>query len=192
MDSKTKNILIGGTVVLGVLAIVRYLYVQWDTLYNSCYAVVGGIIHEFGLKQVRITLMIAIENKSDLTLKVTHQSYDIYINDMQVANFSSNKTLRLLSKSTEILPINVEFNPTDLLKKGVKNIASLLGDKSKFIIKTKGVITVSSGIATVKDLPIETEMSLKELMTSDPSTAYVCSKFEKESKKITKRRRRPK
>ena len=189
MELKTKRNIVAGVLIVGVVGLVGYLGKQFHTLYNSCYAVVGAVIHKFSLDDVRITLMVRIENKSDLTVKLTKQHYNVYINNMQVASFYNENPVKLVSHSTQTLPIDVNFNPSDLLKKGITNITDLLGDKSKLIIGIRGSLTITSGIAKVDNLPVETSMSLKEMMTVNPATTDICKDFDKKNKKKRKKKR---
>jgi len=183
-----KRIIVGGVIIGGIAAMLGYFFRQFNLLYNSCYAVVGVIIHDFSFDKVKLTLLLKLQNKSDISVKITKQKYDIYVNGMNVGVFHSQQPFTLYSDSVNTLPIDVTFNPKDLLKTGVSSIAAILGDKSKFIIGIKGTLTAESGIAQVKDLIIETEMSLKEIMEEDNS-ADVCDNFSKDLKRKNKRRR---
>jgi len=177
-----KNGLIVGGALIATAGIVVYLLREFNKLYWSCYALVGAVIHEFSLTKVRITLFVQIENTSDITVTIDKQFYDIYLNDMQVAVFSSDTPMRLTSNATETFPVEVSFDPTDLLKQGVKNITGLIKDRDNLQVKVKGVLSVKAGIARVDDLFIETVWSLKELTETDPNTVDVCKKFEQERK----------
>lgn len=187
MASLKKGLIIGGTVV-GVLAVVGYLFSQFNKLYNSCYAVVGAIIHDFSITNVRITLFVKIENTSDFSVTIDKQFYDVFLNDMQVAVFSTENPIKLTSKSTETFPIDVHFNPTDLLKKGLTNIGGLIKNRDNIQIKVKGILSVKAGIARVDDLFIETSWSLKELTETNPDDVDVCEAFEKSKKDRSKKR----
>jgi LEA14-like dessication related protein len=171
-----KQKLIGGGLILGLLLLGGYFARQFTILKNSCYAVVGVVLHELGLKKVRMTVLTKIQNKSDITINITQQKYDIYVNKLLAANFQTNKPIQLLANTETILPIEIEFNPTDLLQKGVKDIQNLLVDKSKLIITTKGVLTVGAGIVNIKNLPVETSMTLAEMMAPLPD-ADPCKKY---------------
>lgn len=188
MDAKLKTgIIVGGT-VLAVAGIVGYLFREFNKLYNSCYAVVGAVIHDFSLTNVRLTLFVKIENTSDISLTIDKQFYDVYFNDMQVATFSTSEPMRLTSNSDKTFPIEVQFDPTDLLKQGVKNISGLIKNRENLEIKVKGILSVKAGIARVDDLFFETSWSLKELTETDPNAVDVCERFEKEKKRDKNKR----
>ncbi len=178
-----KTILITGLAVVGVSGVVVYLLKEFNKLYNSCYAVVGAVIHDFSLTNVRITLFVKIENTSDITVTIDKQFYDVYLNEMQVAVFSTEKPMKLTSHSVETFPINVSFDPTDLLKKGVKNINNLIKNKDNLEITVKSVLSLKAGIARVDDLFVESTWSLKELTQTDPNSVDVCAESEKQKKK---------
>lgn len=183
-----KSIAVLGVGAVAVAGVVTYLYREFNKLYYSCYAIVGAIIHDFSLTNVRITLFIQIENTSDITVTVDKQFYDIFLNDMQVATFSSDTPMKLSSNSTKTFPVQVQFDPTDLLKKGVKNISGLIKNRENLEVKVKGVLSVKAGIARVDDLFIETGWTLKELTESDPDAVDVCEEFEKQRKTQKKKR----
>ena len=102
---------------------------------------------------------------------------------MQVATFTSNEPMKLTSNSEKTFPIEVQFDPTDLLKQGVRNISGLIKNRENLQIKVKGVLSVKAGIARVDDLFVETSWSLKELTQANPDAVDVCEQSEKEKKR---------
>jgi LEA14-like dessication related protein len=183
MDAKLKTGIIVGAAVVGVTSVVGYLLNEFKKLYHSCYAVVGAVIHDFSMTNVRLTLFVKIENMSDITVTVDKQFYDVYLNDMQVATFQSTEPMRLTSNSEKTFPIEVQFDPTDLLRQGVSNIGNLIKNRENLEIKVKGVLSIKAGIARVDDFFMETSWSLKELTQSNPDAVDVCDQAEKEKRK---------
>ena len=174
-----------GTVIIGSLTLlIGYFVRQFSLLTNSCYAVTGVVLHQLGIKRVKLTLLLKLQNKSDITIKITRQEYDIFFNDLQVAHFATTDEISIISNAIATLPILVDFSPIDLLQKGVNNIEMIISDKNNIRITTKGKITAHAGLAKVTDMPINVTMSLKDLLAEEsPQAAENCKAFHEEVKK---------
>ncbi len=162
------------TVVIGAtIGVIGYLKKEFDRLENACYTISGGVIHALGLNNVKITLFFKIVNKSDISIEISNAVFNVYVNKMFVSKvLKSNKQL-LKAGGETILMVDVEFNPQDLLKVGINNIAPLLTDKDKLVIGIKGSFDAVAGMVKLKSFPFEETITLKELLTPS-DTAKKC------------------
>lgn len=165
MTPKTRTILIIGGVIAAVFTAVGiYAYRQYKLLYNYCYAMTGAVIKSFGLNKIAMTIMVKLKNRSDITIELGDQSYDVFINDYYISTIKYTKPASWVSKSSVTFPLDLEFAPKDLLKAGLKNIQEFVTDKNKIIIKIVGFVNAKAGVISIKDLKFEYEMSLAELL----------------------------
>ncbi len=162
------------TVVLGAtIGIIGYLKKEFERLETACYTISGGVVHALGLSNVKLTLFFKIINKSDISVEISNAIFNVYVNKMFVSKvLKSNKQL-LKAGGETILMVDVEFNPQDLLKVGVNNIAPLLTDKDKLVITIKGSFDAVAGLIKLKSFPFEENITLKELLTPS-DTAKKC------------------
>jgi LEA14-like dessication related protein len=168
IGKKGAIIIISGLLVGCVIAFTLYVNQQIKLLKDSCWAIIGVIIRKLSLESVELTLLLKLMNRSDLAITVGKQKYLIYVNDMYVATVSKEQGFAWASQSTKTLPLDIVFNPQELLKTGVQNIVALLGDKTKFKITIKGIITAKSGIISVSNLTFDTTYTLAELLAPTP------------------------
>ena len=165
MTPKTKTILIIGGIVATIFAAIGiYAYNQYKLLYNYCYAMTGAVIKSFGLNKISITIMVKLKNRSDITIELGDQSYDVFINDYYISTIKYTKPATWYSKSSVTFPLDIEFSPKELLKAGLKNIQEFITDKNKIIIKIDGFVNAKAGVISIKDLKFNYEMSLAELL----------------------------
>ena len=158
-----SSLLVGGLITFGI-----YITNQIKLLKDSCWAIIGCIIRNMTLESVELTLMLKLMNRSDLAIMIGKQQYMIYVNGTYIATVQKTEGFSWASGATVTLPLDIVFNPQDLLKGGVSNIVALLGDKTKFIITIKGVITAKSGIVSISNLKFETTYTLAELLSPTP------------------------
>ena len=160
--------IIGGILATGS-ALIVYFYKQIKELKESCYTISGGVIHSLGLDNVKISLFFKIVNKSDITIKVEDMDFNIFVNKMFVSKITKKDITTIYSKSNEIIKLNFEFNPRELLRVGIQNIQPILTDKEKLGITVKGTFTVESGIVKLKNFAFEETFTLKEMLEPNPN-----------------------
>jgi LEA14-like dessication related protein len=166
-----KKLVIGSIVAVGGLSLIflgTYLNKQYkmlmDGIVKAFTKINGVVIKQLSLSNLQFTLMFKIVNKGDLSVDVTKQSYNLYINNIQVATLVNNNILRISSQSITNFPIDVNLVTKDLLKAGANNLQYILTDKSKIVFKIVGTLTIKAGIITLKNLPIQQTFSLADLV----------------------------
>lgn len=157
---------------LGALTV--YTYRQYNLLYAYCYRFVKWNVVQLGLKRVIIKPSLKIYNISDFGFTVTAYKFDIYVNSKFVSKVYSNEKQFIQGNGESIINFNIDFEPKTLFKN--VNVGLIVGllDPSKLIIKFKGVVSLRSGIITVRNGYIEMEDTLKNWLASDPDAEYIC------------------
>ncbi len=161
---------IGAGIILSLIAIAAYASKQAKLLADACSTVSGAIINEISFNKVRFTLILSISNRSDINFSITKQLYNIYVNKMLVARVDNVGKMVVNANGKSSVNINVAFNPQDLLKKGMENIAQLLADKDNMMIEVKGTMSIRSGIVSVGNYEVDERLTLKELLAPSPDS----------------------
>lgn len=160
-----------GTLLAGAGAMMFiYFQRQAKLLYDSCIKF-GGVknIHA-SLTDFQATITLNYMNKSDLSIELTKQHYDIYFNGMLAITISSNVRTKIGSHQTAPLDLNIKFNPKDLLVAGLKNLDQIILDRDSIKIGIKGKFSAQAGIVTVNNISYDEEMTIGEMLhPTEPS-----------------------
>lgn len=165
MNTTTK-IAIGGTAALGIILLSAWVAKQAKALYDACFTVAGAVIHTISMDKMDMDLLVNISNKSDVSFTVTNQNYQVYINKMLVAVISNNENTKVVAKGNTTMKINVKFNPQDLLKKGIENIANLIRNKDSLVVEIKGTISIGKGLVSFNNYKVDETLLMKELLST--------------------------
>jgi LEA14-like dessication related protein len=174
MQLTTKKIIIGSLAVVALAGMYAYFHREFKKLKNACWYVAGGVINQIGFSHVSLTIFFKIHNKSDIPLEISYIDLNVYINELYVTNIKKPNKQVIGANSTSTVQLDINFNPADLLKAGMKNIQPLLTDNNKVIIKLKGEMTAGSGIVKINRYPIEEVMTLKEITSPKPDSEQKC------------------
>ncbi len=157
-----KGILI--TIGLAALAgIGMYFKRQLNYLADATSKIIGAKIHNVGIGNIRFTLYIKIQNKGDISALITDQNYEIFANDFFVSKIHSQTEIHLKSNGDTLIPLEVEFNPSNVFLNGVSNLSAIIQDKSKLKFLVKGKLSLQAGIVALKDYTFEISMTLAEI-----------------------------
>jgi len=176
--SKSKSIIkmvVGITLALGGVTLINYFAQQIKKLKDSCYKLIG--IRNLKMKggdDLSMTIIVSFENKSDLTVELIKQEYDVSINDKYVATFKSPLDIKVKAHEKTPIEIDIKISPKQLLVAGLTNLEGLLFDKSKLRVGLDGKITAKAGIMIVKDMPFKAQWTLAELLTPLPEKEQKC------------------
>ena len=171
MNRLVKNSLIIGGILAVTTGVVIYLTRQFKLLADSCYSFAGAVLHNISADDVKMTIFFKVVNKSDLSVKIENIIFNIYVNNLFVTKIYKKEKQKLLSNSSKVYQLDVQFSPKELLRSGIANIAPLLADRDKLVITVKGTFDAESGILRVNKQEFEEKITLKELLSPSPNTA---------------------
>ena len=157
-----------GGIALGLIMLSSYFNRQKRLLMDACYTMAGAIINEISTETVSFTMILNIANKSDIDFSVSNQSYNVYVNGMLVAKIDKEEVIKVLARGRSTVNINVSFNPQDLLKQRMQNIANLIRSKNNMIIEIKGYLSLQAGAISVRDYQVDERLTLGELLAPTP------------------------
>lgn len=171
-----KKAIIIGTMLIGIAGIgyafYSYIKKQIQQAMSFCYKFSAINFLKLDKSEFIILLTIKIRNQSDIRLNLDSYSFDVFINGKYVTNIVSPSSIDLLANAVSEFPVKIIFNPSKLfnLADVVSLISTALTDKKNFLIKLKGNISASVSFIRVKNLPIDMQMSLEEILApADPN-----------------------
>lgn len=154
----------GVTLVLGLVGI--YLKKQFDYIYNAKW-VMGGVKNlKLALDRISFTLFYNVDNKGDLSVIISEQNYDVFVNGKFVSKITNNEDVKIKSKSISKIPFYVSLDPKDVVKAGIANIADLLGNQKNVKILIKGNLNIKAGVVNLKKYPFELPFTLADVTST--------------------------
>lgn len=152
-------------IILFSIAIMSYLgfllYTQYLLLKQTCVKIVKYTLTGILTKQAALNLVLKITNNSDIDLQANNGKFDVYLNNIYIANVPITITKKLNAKSTIELPLNVYFNPATVIKQGVQ---SILHDPNNIAITIKGKINVVSNYISINNIKINETIMLSDIL----------------------------
>lgn len=164
MKPETKKwLIVGGLAIISVALAAGYL--QYKKLMNYVIKFKGIKIKTLSAKVFNFDLFINFTNNSDIKFDIIEQDYKVYLNDKFVTRLSNAGTTQILPKSTSVIGINVNFNPTEVLNLLGKNIVTILSKPETVMVKIDVKLKVSLyGIKV--SIPYVYTSTLKEMMAA--------------------------
>jgi LEA14-like dessication related protein len=157
-----RKLLSIGTTIAGVYAL--YLASQFYIIYHASYKISRVVINNLSLTSASIVLYIEIVNNSNLLIIITDQKYDIIVNGTKVSSVDSKDPIILAKNDKAVMPLNINFSPTDIVKTGVQNLTAILTDKSKVNIEVKGSVSIKWKLINLKNINVDITYTLQELI----------------------------
>lgn len=149
-----------GAVMIGVFGYTfHYLMKQARKLVNTEFEFSKITLNSLSLEKVSITLWWKVVNKSDISVDVSNQDYDIFLNGRFIKKVGYTSPVKLKAKQTTYLPTYVVLTPKDVANIGIENALLLTNDEGqkKTTLLVKGKFTVKTSIFEVKKFPFEFE-----------------------------------
>lgn len=120
----------GSAIALGIWAKKQYNLLLLNTTGYKSFT-----IKNISLKNFAFNAVFTYTNNMDVDVTLTNQVYDVYLNNVYTTTLTNSKLTVLKSKQTSEIPLDVSFDPKDMLNKLSLNIASFLTDYKKLRIK---------------------------------------------------------
>jgi LEA14-like dessication related protein len=164
MSQKAKYILAG---VLGLVGIAgAFFFIQYQKLMDYTIKPKRVKVKKVSLSNISMDVFLNFTNKSTLNFDIIEQEYKVYLNGKfvsRVVNYSKNS---IKAKSTSLIGVNVQFDPSKVLKVVGSNLTDLLFNKDKIMIRIDMNLKVSLyGIKV--SIPYTTQDTLKNWMSEE-------------------------
>ena len=158
-----KWLIVGGLGVISVALAMGYL--QYRKLMNYTVKLGGVKFKSISTKVFNFDLFIKFTNNSAINFVISEQEYNVYLNGKFVTKITNKDDVTVLPKATNSIPVNINFNPTEVLNLLGKNFTNILLHPEAIAIKVDGKLKVKL-YGFTKAIPFVYESNLKELMAS--------------------------
>ncbi len=163
--------LIAGTLIFGSATVIfLYLKKQYQLITDSCIKFAGVRNVKINMQDFRMTLLLAYLNKSEISVELIEQFYEVYVNDILASTVSSKIATHIPAQDKANLKLEMAFNPKNLLIAGLQNINQLIFNQDELMIRITGTMKTKAGLITA-NVPFEYADSLANM--SRPSDTPV-------------------
>jgi LEA14-like dessication related protein len=122
MEKGLKKVLIVSGIVGALAGFSYFIYRQMMKAINYKISSQGVKVLSRDKENIKLLVKMGITNPSDLTLTLTEQEYDIYLNGIYITRLKSVVPQVIYENSTSTLELTVDINYKDILSK--MNVAS--------------------------------------------------------------------
>jgi LEA14-like dessication related protein len=164
--SKNQKIFIFGGLGLALASIFAYLKINIDKIYNAKWEFDGIKNLIINKDFIKFTIFLKLNNKGSISLYISEQDYDVYINEVYVSKIKNNESIKIVSNGITRIPFNIKLYNKNLLDVGIKNIPNLIINQDKINITLKGYLTIKAGIINLKKYNFEEKFNLKEILSN--------------------------
>lgn len=160
----------GKYIAAGAIAIVSlsaaFLFLQYKRIMNYTLKLKNLRLISFTQNSFVIDVLLAFDNKSDLSFDIVSQKYEVYINNKIITGVG-NKNLRHIKPGISEIALRIAANPERILKEqgGMKGLLGLVSNPQATKIKIIIKLTVKFYLIKV-NIPFTIEKTLAELLTT--------------------------
>jgi LEA14-like dessication related protein len=177
-----RKIIITIGIMSGLSALVFGLYkfysYQISQALTYCYKLTRLKFNKIDTNRINLDLFLKVRNNSDFIVDLNGYSFEISINEKVVGKAESTMPVTVKNNGVTELGVNLNFDPIQMfdLAYVIKLISYALDDKTKFIIKVKGVLHAKMQFIPIS-MPINITMNLAEITApEDPNNPkQVCN-----------------
>lgn len=161
--------------ILGILGIaVWQVSRQMRLLADYCFNVVGYRIKRISFDRIVFELDLEVYNKSNIDVTIDSYDLSVFMNGQFVSKIYNQVGQLVRGKSRSIVTLTIDFAPRQALLT-VLNFdfaRSLISEQT--VVAIKGHVTVSHRGAKLRDLPVDIELPLKEMIPTRGAEKEVC------------------
>lgn len=154
-----KKKLILSSLAAILLAVIAYVIYQLNKINKAVFQYAGAKIKSISLKRIELTLYMKMVNDGTMSVTVSNQEYDVYLNDKFISHIKNSQPYRI-RPGVNVMPLDVYINIADVIKAGWANLSQLLTDKSKVNVSLKGTYDLKIGFIRVGKRPFEQSFNL--------------------------------
>lgn len=131
---KAKYWIIAG--VVGVTGATAYwIYGQYKKLMKNVTGFKSMTPQIITLDRIKMNIVVNYTNKMDIDVVLTDQQYDIYLDGYYATTLKNPDTITLKANATTEIPLDLDFNPSQVFKQLNIGPAKLLTDYKNIRVK---------------------------------------------------------
>jgi len=137
---KNTKIIVWSTAILtaGIVGYFAYKWISKQLIKMEDYELdfEKMVFKKFDRNEIVLDVFMKFTNRSNLTVTLTEQEYDIYANGVFLTTVINKAPNTIQANSTSTLGARVSFNPAEIIAKGILNPIELFTNPKKLNIKT--------------------------------------------------------
>jgi len=143
-----------------------YLMKQVRKIVNSGFTFAGVNFNNVSLRSIDLTLFFGIENNSDISVIVSKQEYDVFLNGEYIKTIGNPDDVKVRANTDNRVPVRVSLTPADLLKVGLNNYDKFLSKQGRrnLVMEVKGNMDVRTDIFSIGRIPFEFKDDVQSMM----------------------------
>jgi len=157
-----KGKIVIGFLVVALIAVVAYLVTELIKISKASLTYAGAKLNTFSLSKIALTAYFKLNNTGNASVTISNQEYDVYVNGKYVSHMNYSNPV-VIAPGENILPLEVVFSLSDVIKAGWSNLTQILTDKSKINISLKGKRTMKVGFLTFSNVEINETFNLGKM-----------------------------
>jgi LEA14-like dessication related protein len=170
-----KRVLVIAGVLAGIGALAWYLHNQANLLMQYCFNFTGYKMINLSRDRITIQLSLQIKNKSDLEITLTGYNFEVFLNGAYATTISNSKVQKIGANSFSTVNLTIDVEPQK--NKSLANwdfLSRLLLDVNNIKVRIKGAISASALGISAKDVGVNLEMKLKEMLPDKTNPSPPC------------------
>jgi LEA14-like dessication related protein len=140
ISKKTGKIIVWSTALLtaGVAGYFAYKWIEKQLIKMEDYELDFQklVVRKFDKNQIIMDVFMKFTNRSNLAVTLTEQEYDIYANGIYLTTVVNKAPNTIQANSTSSVGARIDFNPAEIIAKGILNPLELLKSPKNLKIKT--------------------------------------------------------
>lgn len=170
-----KKVLIVAGILAGIGGLAWYLHYQANLLMKYCFNFVGYKIHKLNRERITLEVQMQIKNQSNFDLTINSYDFNVYMNGAYVTKVSSKKSQLIKAKGFSVLSLMIDIEPKK--SKELANwdfLSRILLDVNNIKLKINGSLSATAIGVSAKDIPVNVEMRLKEMIPDKTKPSEPC------------------
>lgn len=170
-----KRVLIIAGVLAGIGGLAWYFYNQANLLMKYCFNFTGYKIITLSRDRITIEVRLQIKNKSDIDITLTGYKFEVFLNSAYASTIEQKKTQIIKANSFSELSLKIDVEPSK--NKQLANwdfLSRLLLDVNNIRVRIKGAVSASALGISAKDVGVNLEMKLKEMLPDKANPTPPC------------------
>jgi LEA14-like dessication related protein len=140
VSKKTGKIVIWSTAILtaGIVGYFTYKWISKQLVKMEDYDLDFQklIVRKFTKNQIMMDVYMKFTNRSNLAVTITDQEYDVYANGIFLTTVVNKSPNTIQANSSSSVGARIDFNPAEIIAKGILNPLELLKLPKNLKIKT--------------------------------------------------------
>ena len=160
--TKTKWLLLFGSVGVLGFGLYRYFKTQASILKNFTWTIVGLKILNISLTELSFDVTFLFTSKADLEAKINKLYLDILLEGQNVGYITETKEFIIPANGSSKIPIHISINPQSIFK-NIVNLLLITSKQKDVKFAFDGYANIKSGFISTT-LPIKYENTLKQYL----------------------------